>query len=788
MACYVINYNPYNDNSVIVKKNGKVLSKDTLLVSDMNHISLQRWFDPNDEWQGLGTQLEIDNNDDVCDVVFTGREIDYIDLKEYFDKQFKSEGTVFNVKSDKLIRNDNEVFSKLKDIVDRLNNGKNKRGIEIAKALDKEQIKAITQEFEKIKTEPFTLTVLATMSSGKSTLLNALLHKELLPTGNEATTANIVEILDTDRQECEAETYDSKGNIIHIKQNVDLKRITEFNQDKQVKKVNIYCDIPTVTNGDMVLMLRDTPGPNNSEDPNHKRITQRIICPDSEDEKTTMSAVLYVMNAANPRVDSDADLLRSIANEMEKGGKQANERFFFVINKVDERLKHENETMERLIENTKTYLEKFSIFNPRIFPVTAYLAECIWKKRAGEGFQDRRSLRIYNNAIEDFSDEEYEEIKFEKAASVSQHVKNLIDERLKKAIVKSDNEEIALIHSGIPSLEESIKEYIEKYAYPTKISDAIKEITVEIDDKKNREYFLKIITENTKAREKARTQINDIVKKKGERERKAKELKNKCNALTLDPKIKNEQQKRVNDEFKKIIVDMDNRIGHNEDVEQEEADKVVDLYKHNINVLERRFEARLKDEIQNKIYEEATSLLKDYQEYVKTLEEDFKIDNFNFSKVSTIKKSSFMNLNWAAHKQSRTEVITKQETYRVYNPNYHWYTPWRDEYIYRTRTRKIGTKIYVSANELKKAMIEPRSNFTGNINSFYDDAVMQLNRFKDKFNKDIEKLENDVENLTEQLMGFVKEEKKAGLEEKNFKERLEGINELVKEIESLKDI
>ena len=47
----------------------------------------------------------------------------------------------------------------------------------------------------------YPMLVMATMSSGKSTLINALLGEELLPSKNEACTAKIYSIIDDDNAE-----------------------------------------------------------------------------------------------------------------------------------------------------------------------------------------------------------------------------------------------------------------------------------------------------------------------------------------------------------------------------------------------------------------------------------------------------------------------------------------------------------------------------------------------------------------------------------------------------------
>lgn len=77
-------------------------------------------------------------------------------------------------------------------------------------------------------------------------------------------------------------------------------------------------------------MLVDTPGPNNSRDPEHKAATYRML---SESSKPL---VLYIMNATQLAVNDDYNLLSHVAESMKVGGKQSRDRFIFVVNKLDD--------------------------------------------------------------------------------------------------------------------------------------------------------------------------------------------------------------------------------------------------------------------------------------------------------------------------------------------------------------------------------------------------------------------------------------------------------------------
>lgn len=54
----------------------------------------------------------------------------------------------------------------------------------------------VRNDFQEAFNNDFNVYVVATMSSGKSTLINAMLGQELLPAANEATTATIAQIID----------------------------------------------------------------------------------------------------------------------------------------------------------------------------------------------------------------------------------------------------------------------------------------------------------------------------------------------------------------------------------------------------------------------------------------------------------------------------------------------------------------------------------------------------------------------------------------------------------------
>ena len=104
-----------------------------------------------------------------------------------------------------------------------------------------------------------------------------------------------------------------------------------LNSSDKVSKIKIHGNIPFVESDDESLVLIDTPGPNNSRDPEHRVTTYNML---SESSKTL---VLYILNAQQLGVDDDDNLLNHVSESMKVGGKQSRDRFIFVINNIRKR-------------------------------------------------------------------------------------------------------------------------------------------------------------------------------------------------------------------------------------------------------------------------------------------------------------------------------------------------------------------------------------------------------------------------------------------------------------------
>ncbi len=225
----------------------------------------------------------------------------------------------------------------------------------------------LLKTFQGINNIVFPINVVATMSSGKSTLINALLGQKLMLAKNEACTATITEILDTDAEKFTAVVYDSDENEMEEVSDLTYDVMNRLNDDENVYRISAEGDIPFLDARSTALRLVDTPGPNNSQNQAHKNMTYRSISNDSN------NLIIYVLNGTQLSTNDDASLLSYVSEQIKKGGKQVRDRFLFVINKMDG-FNPEEESIEKVIQSARRYLASYGIEDPQIFPCSAYTA------------------------------------------------------------------------------------------------------------------------------------------------------------------------------------------------------------------------------------------------------------------------------------------------------------------------------------------------------------------------------------------------------------------------------
>ena len=162
-----IKYNPYLvETKVLI--DGKAPKDNSAL--NIRKKRLQEWVEK------LPDILVSELRDRNYHITFVGTESDYEDLKLALNTDKLSVNLDFEKTAD--IK---EVEKEIENIFKDIQSG----------PIDALKDKSIVDAFEKARNSHFEVSVVATMSSGKSTLINALIKKQLMPAANEATTAPI---------------------------------------------------------------------------------------------------------------------------------------------------------------------------------------------------------------------------------------------------------------------------------------------------------------------------------------------------------------------------------------------------------------------------------------------------------------------------------------------------------------------------------------------------------------------------------------------------------------------
>lgn len=289
----------------------------------------------------------------------------------------------------------------------------------------------------------YPMLVMATMSSGKSTLINALLGQQILPSMNAACTAKMYSILDDDHETSTKLfiTY-IDGNNRAIEDNIQ-EELRIANEDDNVSQIFIRVNVKGILNTDKALLIVDTPGPNNAQDLSHERTMYEILC------KVTGGLILYVINATQMGINDDKGMLSNLLAHTDKN---ENLRVVFVINKVDQ-IDEEKESLKDIVLNTREYLSRNGFKNPDIIPISA-LAAGLFKKVLGGELLTKNEYRSFMNFYDLYSPKGFNL----KSYAITDDLSDQYEEvTLKGEIYKISDLLRAVENTGIKLLEDRIQ-------------------------------------------------------------------------------------------------------------------------------------------------------------------------------------------------------------------------------------------------------------------------------------------------------------------------------------------
>jgi GTPase Era involved in 16S rRNA processing len=643
---------------------------------------------------------------------------------------------------------------------------------------------ALKPSFERVLNSEFEISVIATMSSGKSTLINALLGQEILPARNEATTAKIAQIRDVDG----AKDFTVKG----LKKNDDggyreateekpatLAELEELNKSDSIDKIEIIGDIPGIHSREIRLLLSDTPGPNNSRTIDHAKHIDDLIKADYK------PMIMYILNTEQLEINDDKSLLEKISKAMSGSSKQATDRFLFVLNKADRLDPDKNEFVEKKIADCRDYLQGFGITGARIFPVSAQLAKVIRMSQAG---------RPLTEDEEDFLAKKDRFIKRKERhlsdyASLSPSCKKKQEEILRDAEASNDKNTQALVYSGIIALELAMDEYLEKYALPAKISDAVgvfKSIVDRLDLKNNTE---KELAENEDARKEVEANLKAL-RGKIENGSEAMKFKEKFdrdintieNKLEIDFKRYETTVYRLSDEEHK-------KYYHNDGISPTQAKNIISATQKNMQLQYEILSSDLAILFDRELRGQAQNYLAEYQKYISGL---MKTEGYTLSAaLNLIKVAIPDSVDDLIDRFSGTKEVTERVHRSEVNRNKSWWNPftWFSPKNLEWEEESKRDVVFVKMEPFYRESINPLFlQFISMIDNARKAAKENAQGLKNFFTKEIDRLDQILKETIQKEEEDVKSQERIKQKIKENKVKAEWLSAFIAELEKVLEV
>lgn len=759
MTNVFLKYNPFSveTNILINEKEVNEMSK----LASFRFERLQMWL------QQLVPMLVEECNDDL-QITFKGTQLDYDDLlsviQDYKSKNSNNDITVKHIAS-------KTTSDRFKDLIDLFQY--------LQKECPFEDLRdaQIRENFYKAVGSEFEVSVIATMSSGKSTLINAMLGRELMPSKNEACTATIARIKD----------IDGKENFSAVCKNIDNKEVcktedltidamNEFNNNSQVAYIDIEGDIPFVSSKSVELVLLDTPGPNNSRTEEHKNHTYRII------KEKSKPMVLYVLNATQLSTNDDNYLLASVAEAMKVGGKQAKDRFIFAVNKIDTFDTEKGESVEVALNNVREYLANHGIKNPNIYPISAETAKVI--RLSDNGSKLSKKQRQTKENYWAFND--YSEMHLSKYAPLSAKSKETLENMITEAKTSDNVYAETLVHTGIPAVEVAINEYLDKYAMPIKVDTAVKTFRKKIEDKKLKANLMDELKNNNQAREELKTRLKYVEKQLNDG-KKAKHFKEKIKGLNMK-KEADDKVAKIRSKITKVLKPIS--LSDNNKMSPLEVEQFMTKLIRDVNNLQSDVKTDLEKIVEESVVVNAESILKEYETYIQSLISDNAIDKSSFKASTTVKilANEAPDATELINRYKYSESVKTGEEW-VENTNKRWYKPWtwfqeKGHYrgIYENRE-------YVDKQKVYNDFVTPvKGNFDENIENAKSATYSEAEKFKKFFMTEMDKLNNVLKDKVAELQSISESEKSIVWRIKEDEEKVKWLDEFLIKLDNILEI
>lgn len=758
-----IKYNPYNLETELTVDGKKLAQNSRIGERILPGSRLQEWI------EDLPRILIDEYNDTDFDVVFHGTLLDFEDLTEVFTQAF--ERGELTAKLDRIPAketSDKEVL--IDEVFKEIQEG----------PFDELRDAEIISAFQHAKSSDFEVCVVATMSAGKSTLINSMLGTKLMPSKQEACTAIITRIKDTEGNDTwQAEVYSKDNRLIETHKNLTYATMERLNSDENVSVIKTAGDIPFVSSEDVSLVLIDTPGPNNSRDPEHKKVQSEFL------NKSSKSLVLYIMEGTFGSDDDNA-LLQRVADSMKVGGKQSKDRFIFVVNKMDDRRKEDGDTAQTL-DRIRAYLKGHGITNPNLFPAAALPALNIRLIQSGADI-DEDTLDETEMKVRKLN--RNETLHFEEYTSLPASIRGDIKMRLADAKNNGDADAEALIHTGVVSIEAAIRQYVQKYAKTAKIKNIVDTFMHKLDEVGCFEKTKQELAKNREDGERIARQI-ETIRKKVDDVKSAQQFRAAVDDAVI--KVSDDAKDIIDSIVQKYQAKIRQKIDElrGQELDMDEVMDEVSRLERYAKKLEPDFQAELDELIRENLVKTSNALLQEYKKKLASLTSE--IDPNALAGISIDPLKLMGGTVPTADDFSVTKLAQSKEVENgkewVENTNKKWYKPWtwfQEKGYYRTKYKTVK---YVPASDLAQEFFAPIKEIVVNDGEFAQKHVIkQSNRIVASFNKEFERLDGVLKQKLSELESYATDKTQAEERIKETEKRLAWLEVIKNRVASILEI
>ncbi len=495
MTQFKLTYNPYTVVTKLCFKNHggwEEIDNTSKFINILNG-PLSRWLYPAVDSPGFFAQLNL-FGDTQYEIDFYGLKRDFEELNcaaELFCREMADDAPEislhFLLTDDQEARNRPEgKLSHLRELYERALSIPYIRDSEIPELLHR----AFSQEIE--------AGLVAPLSAGKSTVLNAILGRRLLPTACEAKTAVVTQIvIDPDQRHYSARCRKRNGGWDTLSGSITKERMEYLNdlidvEDREGKRpaweaielrgrvfrAKDDCS-PRFDHSYPRKIFTDTPGINNAQNEQHKELTNRLLLEGNQ------NLLLFLFTAENFQTEDTKHVLETILKALPDPN-----RLIFVCNRADEITM----TYEAQYDKLKALLQDYGISKPNLFLICAKAAELVRTYQYDIVCEKEEELDLFTEDesamlegyIKKFACRPGTRIgKFVKASEASgsdpalYHFSSLskpeqlkLDRQVAALRMEGTKEaelEIALLNSGVPALETYLSNYMDIQVVPVKL-------------------------------------------------------------------------------------------------------------------------------------------------------------------------------------------------------------------------------------------------------------------------------------------------------------------------------